>query len=82
MRYGVWWGRMQAEITTRIHQAIEKETVNFREMRRYGYIDPRKVSYIIHECGVSAYYKDFHIGESATQTEAIRKIKDMAEQYI
>lgn len=51
-------------------------------MRRYGYIDPRKVSYIIHECGVSAYYKDFHIGESATQTEAIRKIKDMAEQYI
>lgn len=28
MRYGIWWGRMQAEITTRIHQAIEKETVD------------------------------------------------------
>ena len=74
---------MQADLMDgMIHQAIEMETVNLRESKREGYIIPGKVSYIVHEAGVSAYYMDFHIGEFATQTEAIKKVRDMAEHYI
>lgn len=73
---------MRDEMEYLIHQAIENETVSFREDRRYGCIRQNQVSYIIHESGVSAYYRDFHIGEFATQTEAVRKVRDMSEHYI
>ena len=73
---------MFADVEDLIHQAIETETVYLRESKRYGYIKPGKVAYIVHEEGVSAFYEDFHLGEFATQTEAIRKVRDMAEHYI
>ena len=73
---------MRDEMEYLIHQAIENETGKSRDVRRYGCIRRNQVSYIIHEAGVSAYYKDFHIGEFATQTEAVRKVRDMADQYI
>jgi hypothetical protein len=73
---------MRADLDEMIHQAIKWETVNFRERWRYGYVNPRKVLYIVHETGVSAYYKDFHIGDFATQSEAVRKVRDMAEHLI
>ena len=73
---------MRDEMEYLIHQAIENEKGNSRDVRRYGCIRRNQVSYIIHEAGVSAYYRDFHIGEFATQTEAVRKVRDMADQYI
>lgn len=82
MPSGIWLRAMWDDTDDLIHQAIENETVDFREDRRYGCIRRNQVSYIIHEAGVSAYYKDFHIGEFATQTEAVRKVRDMADHYI
>lgn len=73
---------MFADVEELIHQAIETETVYLRESKRYEYIKPEKVAYIVHEGGVSAYLGDFHLGEFATQTEAIREVRDMAEHYI
>ena len=73
---------MRNEADILIHHAIENETAGFREDTRYGCIMKNKVLYIVHEAGVSAYYGDFYIGEFATQTEAVRKVSDMADNYI
>ena len=82
MPCGIWLRAMWDETDELIHQAIENETVNIRDDRRCGYIRKSQVSYIIHEAGVSVYYGDFHIGEFATQSEAVRKVGDMADHYI
>ena len=73
---------MRADVERQIHQTTDIEEFLWKGGYRVGSINPGKVVYIIHETGVSAYFDDFHIGEFRTETEAIRKVGELAAEFI